>query len=281
MEDKKPVGEQVEQTEQTAEEYFVRERDAFVRRADQSAQLSHLIGAREADARGIWASWLFMRVCVTAKSIERLLTPLRSGYGDISYLDHGSIAPLARGAIENIAVLLYLGDRDISDVQWECRKRLIDLHDYRTRREFLALLGSAEDPKKSKEIMHELQDRLRNNAYFLSLPKKRQKRLLNAEDMYIDGRMNALGKIGWSTDQTKAIYKYLSMQAHTMPMSFHRTEINQVYTKDSNAVKAIAGFAIEHARQALGVGCLRAVKLFPDIEGKLDPVALNEWKQEQ
>jgi hypothetical protein len=31
--------------------------------------------------------------------------------------------------------------------------------------------------------------------FFRSLPAKRQKRLLDGEDMYIDGRMNALYKI--------------------------------------------------------------------------------------
>jgi hypothetical protein len=99
--------------------------------------------------------------------------------------------------------------------------------------------------------------------------------------MYIDGRMNALYKIEWPTDQTKEMYKYLSMQTHTMPMSFHRTEINRVYTKEGKSTKALAGSAIEHAHQALCVGCLRIVELFPDVEEKLDPAALIEWRQGQ
>lgn len=57
-------------------------------------------------------------------------------------------------------------------------------------------------------------------------------------------------KIEWPTDQTKRMYKYLSMQTHTMPMSFHRTEINRVYTKEGKSTKALAGFAIEHAYKA-------------------------------
>jgi hypothetical protein len=81
-------------------------------------------------------------------------------------------------------------------------------------------------------------------------------------------------KIEWPTDQTKRMYKYLSMQTHTMPMSFHRTEINRVYTKEGKSTKALAGFAIEHARQAL---CVWMPENFPDVEEKLDSAALIEW----
>lgn len=95
----------------TTEAYFQRERDAFVSGAARATRLSHLIGNRETDSRCVWASWLFMRLCVTAKSVERLFEPQPSGYGELSYLDHASIASLARGLIENAAVLLYLGDK--------------------------------------------------------------------------------------------------------------------------------------------------------------------------
>jgi hypothetical protein len=121
---------------------------------------------------------------------------------------------------------------------------------------------------------------LRNNAYFSSLPAKIQKRLLTADDMYINGRMNALRNIGWSDDHTKAIYKYLSMQAHTMPMSFHRTEANKMYADESEYARVVAGFAVEHARQALGAACLRILALFPDIEGKFSAAALRALKDD-
>ncbi len=261
----------------TVDAYFVRERDAFTSLATQANLTSHLIGVRTVDVRRVWASWLFIRACVTAKSIERLLTPHQSEFGDISYLDHSSIASLTRGLIENVAVLLYLSDTGISNVESQCRKLLIDLHDYKSRRDFLRLLGKPEAPGDDK-IMTDLQTRLRNNQYFQSLSAKKQKRLWDAEDMYINGRMNALKEIGWSEDDTRAIYKYLSMQAHTMPMSFHRTEINRVYSKEAKNSKVVSGFALEHGRQALGAGCVRMFELFPDVPDKITPTTLAEFK---
>jgi hypothetical protein len=78
--------------------------------------------------------------------------------------------------IENVAVLLYLSDTRISSVESQCRKLLIDLHDYKSRRDFLRLLGKPEAPGDDK-IMPDLQARLRNNEYFQSLSAKKQKRL--------------------------------------------------------------------------------------------------------
>jgi hypothetical protein len=65
-----------------------------------------------------------------------------------------------------------------------------------------------------------------------------------------------------------------------MPMSFHRTEINRVYAKDSDSSKVVAGFAIEHARHALGAACVRMLSLFPDITKKIEPCMINELKAE-
>jgi hypothetical protein len=59
----------------TVDAYFARERDGFTSLVAQANLTSHLVGVRQVDARRVWASWLFIRACVTAKSIERLLTP--------------------------------------------------------------------------------------------------------------------------------------------------------------------------------------------------------------
>jgi hypothetical protein len=63
-----------------------------------------------------------------------------------------------------------------------------------------------------------------------------------------------------------------------MPMSFHRTERNRVYAKESDTEKVISGLAVEHARRALGVGCVRMIEVFPDLEATLDKGVLQELK---
>lgn len=151
----------------TAAAYFKQQRDCFIRVASDSSLVSRLAGGRVEDPRRVFATWLFIRACVTAKSIERLLLPQPTENSEISYLDHASISSLARGLIENIAVLLYVGDSDISDAEWQCRKQLIDLHDYRTRHEFLTLLGVPSDSESPSDTFRELKRRLKGNSFFL------------------------------------------------------------------------------------------------------------------
>jgi hypothetical protein len=90
--------------------------------------------------------------------------------------------------------------------------------------------------------------------------------------------MTSITKIGWNEAQAKAIYKYLSAQAHTLPMSFYRTQANRIYGGDNKASKVTAGYALEAARQAAGVGCLRMLTLFPDLKDEVDPLVLRELK---
>lgn len=60
----------MEKEKVTVDAYFARERDAFISLAAQATRTSHLIGVRTVDVRRVRASWLFIRACLTAKSIE-------------------------------------------------------------------------------------------------------------------------------------------------------------------------------------------------------------------
>jgi Family of unknown function (DUF5677) len=263
-----------------AEEYFSSESSKFCGLAKHALLISNRIGQRETDAPRIWASWLFMRACVTTLSIQQLYDPPRSGYGDACYLDHGSIAGLCRALIENIAVLLYIGDPTLNGDEWMCRKHLIDLHDYRNRNEFLSLLNHEAPAAAEEKTFQFLRERLEKNSFFKTIPGKRQKRLLSGDDMFIEGRHAAMLKLGWGNELTKGVYKYLSQQAHSQSMAFHRTEINRMYERNSPGAKVVAGFATEFARSALGVGALRMLSLFPDVELAFDPVVLSAIKAE-
>ena len=61
-------------------------------------------------------------------------------------------------------------------------------------------------------------------------------------------------------------------------MASHRTEVNRIYAQDSAAAKVSAGFSIEFARKALGVGCVHMLSLFPDAELAFDPVLVSGLK---
>jgi len=262
------------------EEVFYNERKTvFVGVVKNANIVGNRIGRRKSDNLRVRASWLFMRACVTAQSIVQLFDPRPSEFGDAIYLDHGSIAVLCRALIENIAVLLYIADTTISADEWSCRMHLIDLHDFVNRQQFLSGISFKSSMKSPDKLAATLRSRVADNAFFKTLPSKRQKRLLDGDDMFIDGRHQAMLKLGWGEDATKAVYKYLSNQAHSLAMSFHRTEHNQVYAQGSVYPKVVAGFTTELATKALGMGCVRMLDLFPDTELALDPAVALAFRK--
>jgi hypothetical protein len=219
-------------------------------------------------------------ICVTARTLVQILDPLPTGYGDSRYLDHASVAILSRALIENVAVLLYVGNTKIPNDEWECRRSLIDLHDFVNRSEFLSKIDPTTLGDFPEETLRTLRERLESNSFFQTLPPKRRQRLLDGDDMFIEGRHAAMLQLGWGDDFTRGLYKYLSNQAHSLSMSFHRTAENELYKNDSAGAQVVAGFALTFARRALGAASLHMIELFPDIELSFDQLILSALKSE-
>ncbi|TMI99818.1 MAG: hypothetical protein E6G97_21310 [Alphaproteobacteria bacterium] len=262
--------------DQSAErEYFSSERRRFEVLAKHAQFIGNKIGSQITDERRGMASWLFIKACVASNTIVRLFEPQPSEFGGVEYLDHASIAGLARALIENIGVLLYVGDVLIHEDQWRCRKHIIDLHDYMNRAAFLKGINYQAGPQADEKKYAFLRERVESNPYFKNLPRHRQKRILSGEDMFTAGRHAMMLELGWGEDLTRAVYKYLSNQTHSLPMSFHRTMMNQLYEQESASAMVIAAFATEFARKALGRGCVHMISLFPYIEATLDQLVFS------
>jgi Family of unknown function (DUF5677) len=266
--------------EEGTRKYFAEERKKFIGLLKQAHMVGNAVGNRMSDPLRVISSWLYIRICVTGKSIEQILEPQPTGYGQARYLDHASIAILGRALIENAAVLLYVGDTNISDDEWQCRRALIDVHDFINRSEFLSKI----DPKTTgdfpEDAFQTIRKRLEDNAFFQTLPPKRRQRLLDGEDMFVNGRHAAMLELGWGDDFTRGLYKYLSNQAHSLSMSFHRTAENELYKNDSAGAQVVAAFTLAFARRALGASCLHMIELFPDIELGFDQIILSALKAE-
>lgn len=267
--------------EEKTEKFFADKKALFLAVSSNAHTLGNRIGRRMSDELRVRASWLFMRACVTSHSIGRLLEPTPTGFKKAVYLDHASLAILFRGLIENVAVLLYVGDTTISRDEWACRMELVDLHDFVNRQSFLNRLPNYKSKMKDPDkLLAELKDRVAANAFFTTLPAKTQKRLLEGEEMFLYGRHQAMLKLGWGEDLTRGIYKYLSNQAHSLAMAFHRTEFNKVYEQGATYPKVVVGFAAEFGCKALGVACLKMFELFPDTELAFDATVLAALKKE-
>lgn len=259
--------------------FFSGETVKFSGVAQHAWLIGNKLGNRNTNSPRAMASWLFIRACVTAKSIERLFEPQSSGYGDMKYLDHASLAALSRCMIDTVTTLLYVGDVTIGDDEWTFRKSVIDLHDHLNRADFLDYINFKSTASKD-EIAAELTQRVKEHPLFDTLPKERKKNILKGGDMFIEGRHAATLKLGWGDSLTRGVYKYLSHQTHSQSMAFQRTEANRLYERDSPAALAVAGFSVEFARKALGTGCVRMLSLFPDVEMAFNPIVLTAIKSQ-
>jgi hypothetical protein len=108
--------------------YFSEEKAKYIGLLRQAHLIGNAVGNRNTGPLRVISSWLYVRICVTGKTIAEILEPQVHDYGSSRYLDHASIAILCRGLIENVAVLLYVGDANISEDEWECRRSLIVPH---------------------------------------------------------------------------------------------------------------------------------------------------------
>jgi hypothetical protein len=144
---------------------------------------------------------------------------------------------------------------------------------------FLRQIGQLREGNANK-IEEDLRTQLQANGVFSALTRDRRGKILNGSNMFLHGRHRTMLAFGWGDDITGGVYKYLSSHAHSTAMAFSRTETNQIYEPNSNASKATAGFAIEHARRALGTGCMHMVGLFPYVEATFDELVFIALKNE-
>ncbi|MBR0771883.1 hypothetical protein JQ590_26835 [Bradyrhizobium diazoefficiens] len=270
----------VKKDEEGARKWFADEKGKYLALLKQSHLVGNAVGNRQTDPLRVIASWLYMRICVTATSLSQLLEPQPTDYGSMRYLDHASISVVSRALIENAAVLLYACDHTLSPDEWECRRALIDVHDFVNRSQFLPKLAPDTKDDFPPDHLQELKDRLAGNAFFKTLPPKRQSALLAGADMFLNGRHDAMLALGWGDDATRGIYKYLSNQAHTLAMAFHRTASNELYRNDSAGARVTGAFALSFARRALGASCLHMIALFPDIELRFTELVMTALRIE-
>ena len=98
----------------------------------------------------------------------------------------------------------------------------------------------------------ELRTRLRANAFFMSLPEAKRKKLLNGEQACILTQDEILQRMGEFAQQTRGYYRFLSSHTHSFPLAFYRmAERNQGRGEESHTEKGYTASAIEFAAKVI------------------------------
>lgn len=196
--------------------------------AEFSAALEKAIATSQAssfhhvDERRYWAALLFTRLCTTSASVLHLCPTSKLNHDGIHW-DFGSIATLSRNIFECALTFYYLGVEGIPDDEWNARRTVMYLHDCTSRLRMFRDFDPDDDQLCSfEEQARQLRAALKSNAFFKSLSKPLQEKILKGGQANILTREEILQRMGDTWSGYNGLYRFYSAQAHSFPMGFYR-----------------------------------------------------------
>ena len=258
-------------------EYARKSFEAYVKLA---ATVSGSIHHHPVNTRAFWASVLFAKLCVTSVSMIQLLPGNSIFPSAFNNWDAASIATLSRNLIENYHAFFYLTIEKIPSVERECRVQLFNLHDCLTRKKIFTDFEIEGDLPKFEQQADELRDVLRQNSFFVSLTDGEQKRLLKGEHAFYLNREAIEQRMGTGKSDLKAVYRLLSVQTHTLPMSFYRTTEQRRGTGvETDTELQYINLAVEYVIPYVQLATRQLIEFYPSAKEQLSAqqlILLNE-----
>jgi hypothetical protein len=176
-----------------------------------------------------------------------------------------AVAGHARALLDGCLLFNYLIEPPKSEAELKTRINVMHLNDCTRRIELHSNLGDAVGIAGFEKQRVELQERLKGNEFFLSLPSHVQKQCLNGRFLMVDSRDAMLAKVGFEKGEFDALYDLWSQHIHILPMSFYRMEPNGRGTGIENDTdRAYIAQALEFCALVLAAATDRVVEQFPD-----------------
>lgn len=178
-------------------------------------------GIRSETAQHYWASVLFTRMVVTAKSIQVLTPELQPD----AHWDFSAVASITRNLAECYLFFYFLCADDVPQVEKDARIILLNLHDNASRRKLFGELDESDDDAETaaaKAAVHDdLVGKFNANAYLSGLPEKRQKELIRGEKTpFVQDDM--IERSNMDKRNFRFLYRLFSNHTHTGPVAFYR-----------------------------------------------------------
>ncbi|WBH15768.1 hypothetical protein [Sphingomonas radiodurans] len=221
---------------------------------------------------GSLASMVFAKSCAHARSIGAIAV-------QSSMFDHHAIMSLTRMILEASTMIAYLLD-PVSDDEWAFRHTVLKLHDTVSRIKLLRSFNAPSDDLRTGR--EELKSIIITSPIFSSLPKDRQNRLTNGEDMFVIGMRTVATKImGWNETKFMGIYAYFSAHTHSAPMSFVRMANHEIdYYHPSYAQISTLALSLEVSLACLRRSMLRMIDEHPEQIPLYHPDLLTDARQQ-
>lgn len=225
------------------------------------------------------ATKVFARLCGAGMAMMRAAPLSRWIRSDFENWDFGAVAGQACGLLDGALLFFYLVEPPKSDAELQVRIEVLNINDCSRRIELHRNLGSLKDVASFEKQKGELQQRLKANEFFLSLPKAFQNQCIDGNVLMIDSRDQILDALGYPKNHFDALYDLWTQHLHVLPMSFYRMEPNGRGTCLENSTDSaylIQAFEVCAALLSDATDCM--VEHFPEaadsrkgIESKFQP----------
>ena len=251
------------------------QRKKYERVLSLGISISQEVAGRFVDYRKGAASVLFTRLCTTAKTISNLAP---KNYNFNTHWACVSLLSLTRNFIETYHTYFYLCVEEISQEEWEFRKLLFNLHDAKNRHDMFEFFGT-DTTEIYEKNRNELISQIQENIFFKKLDPKKQKLFLKGNRAFSISRDEIEERIGNDKTYFKGLYKFLSNQTHTFPMSFLRmSEQTKGKGIESDIEIGYSMFALEISTNYFLEAEKQMLDIFPDIKHEYEKKIKNEEK---
>jgi hypothetical protein len=214
---------------------------------------------------------LYNRLTVTTLSFIRLLPRNRYFTVEWEFWDFFSIASLARNLIENYHLLFYIGVDPVSPEETELRLSVFQYHLNSERHKLYKESGTPEDSLTDFSINLPLaRTELENNPVFKTLDKSRQGLILKGNEFMCVAWKDLLKKMPFATDETIPMFRFLSAQTHSAPLSFYTQSDERGRGLENESEVKYTILCIDLVTKYLTAAILDIVNLFPDCGAKLN-----------
>lgn len=212
-----------------------------------------------------YASYVFSRMCSTGIAMIRAAPLSRWARSDFEDWNFSSIAGHARSLLDGCLLFSYLTEPPASEEELSARINIMHLNDCTRRIKAHTNIGNHVEVSHFEKHREELQERLRNNIFFKSLPQSQQNEHLNGKYLMIANRDSMLMKIGFEKAEFDTLHDLWSQYLHVLPMSFYRSEPNGRGSGLENEVdRAYIAQALEICAAILEDSTDGMVEQFPD-----------------
>ncbi len=213
-----------------------------------------------------WASVLFTRLVVTAKTIQMLSPELHLD----AHWDFSAVASITRNLAECYLFFYFLCIDNVSLDEKNARIILLNLHDNASRKKLFDETRVQEDDAETVALKAAVHDNLvrkfNANAYLSSLPKKQKRELIKGEKTpFIQDKV--IERTTIDKGNFRFLYRFFSQHTHSGPVAFYRmAEHGRGRGFQSHLDTVYMVLALEFARDLIERATVEMLSLFPNAE---------------